>query len=83
MTDYLHVPPDPEEAIEVRLAATKSPVCACLGRLRVFMRPLNGKPGTDYRTGAAFIYINRLDRSGPNPPYVAASFCPVCGEAYQ
>lgn len=64
-------------------APIKEPVCGCLNLLRVEMRTTNGTPGLHRPTGAAMIYMRRVDPAGPLPPMVMASFCPFCGDAYR
>jgi hypothetical protein len=63
-------------------APRRTPRCACLDRLATELKPHNGVPGKAHRSGAAFVYVRRLDPGGALPPGVIASFCPFCGEAY-
>ena len=60
----------------------KSPVCGCMNRLREAMRGHNGAPGVHRRTGAAMVYIRKLEHQAEPAPMMKASFCPICGEAY-
>lgn len=71
------------DEMTTREVCEKGPVCGCLGELRVRLRPMNGRPGACRDTGAAFIYVRRIDPHKPAPPFVAAAFCPFCGESYR
>ena len=60
----------------------RGPSCSCLGLLYGLVSKENGAPGRDRESGAALLYIRRLKYDGPQPPMIAASFCPLCGDAY-